>query len=284
MAERRIRRYAPVRFSGPNRRCIVRSRSSAVLLAFAVTALVPSFGLAQFVPQWHVGDWWTVKLSEMDLHRGGWRWTYRRYDVARIEKIGKNDCYVLEIRGSTRPDINPTGDAYLVYIRTDNWRVVRTVAGDYFGGKRRSSIVRDYPLGLFGPFISEPRLPRFPLQLMSPDTVFKMEDRIYGVAYLREISQPADPALVERLLAEGDTAGTRVVRPSGAAYQVRNELGGDVIPGTQPVEREVMQSLQLWSDDLPWRLYETVVDYEGPKHVGRLQERGWLIAVGQRER
>jgi hypothetical protein len=288
MAERRIWRYTSVCFSDPNGRYIVRSRSSAVLLVLAVVALAPSLGVAQYTPKWHVGDWWVTKtLREYESGRGGtyWRCDYNRHDVAAIEKVGQNDCYVIEIRGSPRPSIGRDGAASIVlHVRTDNWLVVRTEHARQYGGKRISPDVRDYPRGLFGPFISEPRLPRFPLQPMNQDTAFKTEDRIYGVADLREISRPADPALVERLLAEGDTADIRVVRPSGVVHQVRNERGGNFVPGPQPGEREILQSIQLWSDDLPWRLYEAVVDYRGPKHVGRVQERSWLVAVGKRGR
>jgi len=287
MAERCIRLSPPVRFGGPNKRYIVRSKSSAVLLALALATLAPSLGKAQYAPKWHVGDWWVTKtLREYQSGRGTyWRCDYNRHDVAAIEKVGKNDCYVIEIRGSSRPSIGRDGAASIVlHIRADNWLVVRTEHVRQYGGKRISPDVRNYPRGLFGPSVSEPRLPRFPLQIVNPDTAFKTENRIYGVADLREVSRPADPALVERLLAEGDTADIRVVRPSGVVYQVRNDLGGNFIPGPQPGEREIMQSLQLWSDDLPWRLYEELVDYRGPKHVGTVQERSWLVAVGKREK
>jgi hypothetical protein len=205
--------------------------------------------------------------------------------VAAIEKVGQDDCYVIEIRGSSRPSIGRDGAASIVlHVRTDNWLVVRTQHARQYGGKSVLPDIREYPRGLFGPFMAEPRLPRFPLLPMNQDTIFKRERRDDCYADLREISRPADPALVERLLAEGDTGDVRVVRPFGVVYQLRNELGGDLIPGLQPGEREIMQSLQLWSDDLPWRLYEAVVDYRGPKHVGRVQERSWLVAVGRREK
>ena len=260
----------------------MRGKASAVLLALAVIALAPSLGVAQYAPQWRVGDWWIVKSWEIEPHRGGWQWIYRRYDVAGIEKVGKNDCYVVEIRGGRRPNISSAGAAGIVlYVRTDNWRLVRTVEARYSGGKRVSPDVFDTPNGRFGPFVSEPRLPRFPLQLTSRDTAFRKE-RLRGCyAHLRELSRPADPALVERLLAEGDTADLRAVRSSGAVYQVRNEVAGNVIPGLKPSAREFKQSLQFWSDDLPWRPFEELVNYRGPTCTRSVTERSWLIAVGQ---
>ncbi len=255
-----------------------------VLTALAVAACAPSVRSSGYAPKWRVGDWWIVKTWEIWPNRGVWEWNYRRYDVAGIEKVGQNDCYVLEIRGSRRPSIGSSGIVDIVlHVRTDNLLAVRrTVMMHRADGEPLPPMVRYHPLGLFGPFVAEPRLPRFPLQLMNQDTVFKKERRDDCYAYLREISRPADPALVERLLAEGDTADIRVVRPSGAVYQVRNELGGNVIPGPQPGEREITQSLQLWSDDLPWRPFEELVGYSGPNSTRSVTERSWLIAVGHK--
>jgi hypothetical protein len=287
MAERRTWRYAPVRFAGPNKRCVVRSRSSAVLLALAVVALAPALGVAQYAPQWRVGDWWVVKTSEPSNSGfgGGWEWNYTRYDVVGIEKVGKRDCYVLETRDQgPRGTLSKTKN--VLYVRTDNWLVVRQVVTTTFHDTLLPPVITDYPLGLFGPFrAGEPRLPRFPLQPgNNTDTVFRFQRRDDFSAWLREISEVADSALVKRLLDEGDTTGGRVVHPTGAVYEVRSELGGNLGPGPLPGEREILQSIQLWSDDLPWRLYEAVVDYRGPKHVGRVQERSWLVAVGKRGR
>jgi len=265
----------------------VRGTLSVVLLALAVAALVPSLGIAQYTPEWHVGDWWIVKTWQPRSmsQRGDWGWEYRRYDVAGVEKVGKNDCYVIEIRGSGRPNIEHDGTAgAALYVRTDNWLVVRTEAAHYYDGKRLSPYVYNYPRGLFGPFISEPRLPRFPLQLMNPDTVFKRERRDGCYADLREISRPADPALVTRLLAEGDTAGSLVIRPKGAVYDVRSELAGEHDPDSPTGRKNITQSRQFWSDDLPWRIYEERVGYNG-SYGGRIvTERSWLVAFGQREK
>lgn len=261
----------------------VRGVLMAVLMVGACARQITAVGHSGYTPKWHVGDWWIVKSWEIEPMHGDWWWMYRRYDVAGVEKVGRNDCYVLEIRGSKRPNISSAGAAGIIlYVRTDNWRVVRTVEARYSGGKCVTPDVFDTPHGRFGPFVSEPRLPRFPLQLMNQDTAFKRERREYSVADLREISRPADPTLVERLLAEGDTADIKVVRPSGAVYQVRNEIGGNVIPGPQPGAREIKQSLQFWSDDLPWRSFEELVGYSGPNSTRSVTERSWLIAVGHK--
>jgi len=253
--------------------------------------LVASGRGERYAPKWHVGDWWVVKTWQQrppsGLRPAGdlWRWDYRRYDVARIDKVGRNDCYVLEIRGDERPNIGRDGAAGAVlYVRTDNWLVVRTEEANFYSGKRLSPYVRDYPRGLFGPFISEPRLPGFPLHIMNPDTAFKKERRDDCYANLREISRPADPELVKRLLAEGDTAGGPVIRPKGAVYDVRSELGGDYDPGSPTGRRDITQSHQLWSDDLPWRIYEERVGYNGWYGGRSVEERSWLVAVGQGEK
>lgn len=261
----------------------MRGTSRAVLLALVVVALAPTLVVAQYTPNWHVGDWWITKtFREFQTGRGKyWGWDYRRYDVAGIEKVGQTDCYVVGIRGDRRPNIGRDGAAGIVlYVRTDNWLVIRTEEARYCDGKRLSPHVRHSPRGLFGPFVGEPRLPRFPLQLMNQDTAFKRERRDDCYADLREISRPADPALVERLLAEGDTAGSRAVRPTGAVYAVRSELAGDIVPGSLTGQRYIVQSLQLWSDDLPWRPFEELVEYSGPSSIRRVTERSWLIEVG----
>jgi hypothetical protein len=265
----------------------VRGRSSAVLLALAVVALVPSLGTAQYTPKWQVGDWWITKTwwYRETGHGSSWEWKYLRYDVAGINKVGQNDCYVVEIRGDRQPKIEGVGDPGIVmYVRTDNWRLVRREMARFFGGKRIAPDVYDTPRGLVGPFVSEPRLPKFPLQLMNPDTAFKMEDSICLPAYLREISRPADSALVRRLIADGDTGDTRGIRPTGAVFEVRCEMAGNMVPGSKTGPRDITQSLQLWSDDLPWRAFEELAEYGDRNSARRVIDRSWLIAVGKRQK
>jgi hypothetical protein len=259
----------------------------AILTVAACAHQMTAVRTSGYAPKWHVGDWWIVKTwwERQSSHGIAWEWKYRRYDVAGIEKVGQNDCYVLEIRGDRRPNIRRYGAAGIVlYVRTDNWRLVRTEHARYYGGKRVSPDVRNYPRGLFGPRVSEPRPPRFPLQLMNQDTAFKRERREYSVADLREISRPADPALVRRLLSEGDTADSRAIRPTGAVYEVRSELAGDFVPGSLTNRRYIRQSHQLWSDDLPWRPFEELVEYSGPNSTRSVTDRSWLIAVGHNKK
>ena len=288
MAERRVGDSLPARFVGPNRRCIVRSRSSAVLLALAIAALAPSFGVAQYTPKWHVGDWWLTKTLAVPPEGGGPVWRYKRYDVVRIGKVGKRDCYVLQTV-SSGPKAKKGLDTVLYYVRVDDWLVVREDVARFYSDKPRGMAIMPAPLGLFGPHPGELALPRFPLRLDDPDTTFKLTMRERGPAELREISSTADPATVKRLLDVGDSAtvkglfgwvdSTRIpaLRPAGIVYQVRNELGGDL--GTD--NELIIQSLQFWCDDLPWRVYEEHVQYTGPNLVRRVERRTWLIACGR---
>jgi hypothetical protein len=261
----------------------VRGRSGSVLFALAVAALAPSLGVAQYAPKWHVGDWWTTKtLRESEAGSGcGWELRYRRYDVVGMEKVGKRDCFVIESR-IQGPNGELAAKTKIVhYVRKDDWLVVRQVMTFTYHDTLLPPKTRDYPLGLFGPFSGgEPRLPRFPLQLGYQDTTFKLKRRDDGFAELREISSIADSASVKRLLDEGDSAGRRAVRPTGVVYQVRNELGGDL--GTD--NSRIVQSLQLWSNDQPWRLYEELAHHDGPKLARRVIERSWLIAVGHKQK
>jgi hypothetical protein len=259
----------------------VRSRSSAVLLALAALALAPSPGVAQYAPKWHVGDWWLTKTLAVPPRGGGLAWRYKRYDVVRIEKVEGRDCYVLQTVTSG-PKGEMERDTVLFYVRVDDWLIVREDMARFYADKPLGMGVLPAPLGLFGPFPGEPALPRFPLRLDDPDTTFKLKKRERCSAELREISSIADAAKVKRLLDKGDSAGSRILRPTGIVYQVRNELGGNLEPGPFPGERRIKQSLQLWSGDLPWRGDEGLVTYTGPKPVRRVQNRTWLIAVGHK--
>ena len=80
------------------------------------------------------------------------------------------------------------------------------------------------------------------------------------------------------MLDEGDTAKGRVVRPTGVVYQVREEMGGNLVPGPFSGEPRITQSLQIWCEGQPWRLYEEYVQYIGKKRF--VTERSWLIASG----
>jgi hypothetical protein len=103
-------------------------------------------------------------------------------------------------------------------------------------------------------------------------------------AWLREMTSIADPALVKRLLSEGNTAGGRVVRPNRTVYQVRTEAGGNLGLGSQPPERRIVQSLQLWSEGQPWRVYGELTQFDDRNPIWRVVERSWLIAVGHKRK
>ncbi len=262
----------------------MRGKASAVLLALTIVALAPSLGVAQYAPKWHVGDWWITKEWRFYSVTGKPYWHYTRYDIGGIERVRNRNCYVLETRGSSRPNISKSGAAgNVLYVRTDDWLVVRHVL-TIGGYKPQPPIVRDCPRGLFGPFPEEPELPRLPLRLGDPDTAFRKQKRDDGSAYLREISSVADPELLKRLLAVGDTLGSQAVRPSGTVYQVRVEMGGNLEPGPFPGELGITQSLQFWCEGQPWRVYEEHVQYEGKKRARYVTGRSWLIASNHAEK
>lgn len=256
-----------------------------VLAALVVVACAPSVKLSRYTPRWRVGDWWMVKTWEPATSglAGDSGWNCKRYDVAGVEKVGKQDCYVLQTERQDRSG-GPARAEVVWYVRKDNWLVVRQVlfSGPY---NNVTPDTEDFPLGLVGPlFGKEQGLPRFPLKSENPDTTFtprKLDD--YS-AWLREMSSIADPASVKRLLAEGDTTGRRVVRPTGAVYQLRTEAGGHLGLGSQPPERRIVRSLQLWSEGQPWRVYGELVHYDGSNPIWRVAERSWLIASGHKKK
>ena len=114
----------------------------------------------------------------------------------------------------------------------------------------------------------------------SADTLFRLQPLKDSSVLLREISGAADPTMVKRLLDDGDTTGRRIVRPAGVVYEVRSEMSGasDSVAG-----RRITRSLQLWTKERPWRMYEELVRYEGSDSSRRAMERTWLIESGRAE-
>jgi hypothetical protein len=259
----------------------VRGKSSVVLLALAVAALAPSLGVAQYTPQWQVGDWWVTKTWHKSAS-GEWVWDRVRYDIVGVEKVGERDCFVLETRHQGTSG-RLSSHTIVHYVRIDDRLVVRQVMTYTYKDKSRADTL-DRPLGMFGPFRrGEARLPRFPLQPANDtDTVFRLKQRDDCVALLREIPGVADSAMVRRLLADGDSDGERAVRPTGVVYQVREEMGGNLEPGPLPGEKLITQSLQFWCDGQPWRLYEELVGYHGQDLKRFVVERTWLVASGHK--
>ena len=256
-----------------------------ILTALVVAACAPSVRQSGYAPKWHVGDWWVVKQwyrtgTAVSLEHQ-WAWAHLRYDVAGISKVNHRSCYVLEVRVQ---EIANSGIKDVFYVRMDNWLVVRQVSLRRYGDQLLPPDTSNYPLGLFGPYWGfEPRLPRFPLRLDNPDTLFRMQRRDETADDLREVSSIADSALYNRLINEGDTAAGRPVHPTGAVYEVRSEMAENLVPrpqlGDSTYER-VEQSLQFWSEDQPWRLYEEMVSFYEPSHERSVEERNWLIASG----
>ncbi len=253
----------------------------SVLLVAACARQFTAGGHTSFTPRWRVGDWWVVKIWEPatsvladDSNR-----SYRRYDVAGVEKIGRQDCYVLRAASPDRGG-GSSGTDVVWYVRTDNWIVVRQVL--FSGpGSDVTPDTQESPQGLVGPlFGGEQCLPRFPLKPERLDTMFKPRRLEDYSAWSREISSVAEPASVKRLLDEGDTAGGRVVRPTGVVFEVRTEAGGELGLRAEPPERRIVHSLQYWSRGQPWRVYGEIADYDAANPVWRVVERSWLVAVG----
>jgi hypothetical protein len=243
----------------------VRSRLRAVLLALAIVACSRPNAAAKpsgYTPKWRVGDWWVTKTwGESQAGPPFWRWSYHRYEVACIRRVDGHACFAVETR-----QIGPDGD------RT------RYPLSVFYVDKHDWTLVREPDFG------RQVQLPSFPLRSENHDTTVRWLD--YLSVWLREICQAGDSAEVHRLLAEGDTAGSRVVRIAGAVYQVRVEQGEELEPGPQGScswGRRVDGSLQLWSVGQPWRVYdEEYIDSERPKPTRRLFARTWLIASGHK--
>jgi hypothetical protein len=253
-----------------------------VLTALAVAVCLPSVGSSKYAPQWRVGDWWIVKTWQIP---GTFtpEWTRTRYEVTGVEKVHDRDCFVLKAQDQDAFAVSE-GRKVTYYVRTDSWLVVMGVWTSWYNGGLRTDTSYT-PRGRLGLFRGDPglRLPRFPLRIGDiSDTTFKTGWLDGYPANLREISRAADSEIVKHLLADGVAAGERVVRPAGVVYQVHEEIGNGLEYDSVPGAKSVMQSLQLWCPDQPWRLYEEVVNYYGLGFKRHVLERSWLIASGHK--
>jgi hypothetical protein len=253
-----------------------------ILTALGVATCLPSVGSSQYAPKWRVGDWWVVKTWVLSSEYGISKWNYARYHVAGAKRVGNRACYVLETY-PLRPDSVSPKSKDMFYVRTDDWLVVRRTATNMQDGRLHPPQTTNYPLGQTGPFRGGLHLPRFPLQLGNPDTTFRLA-RFEGFsAWLRELNDVADSSVVNRLLSECESDGGRSLRPAGKVYRVSNEADRRLEPDEEyGNQAQMIQSLQLWSEDLPWRVYEELVQYDGPSRFRTVLARSWLIAVGHK--
>jgi hypothetical protein len=184
-----------------------------VLTALAVVACGPAVSPVRpkgYAPTWRVGDWWTTKtLGESPAAMPPfWEWTYHRYEVAGIRRVGGHSCFAVKVRQIVPPGDRTKCPLSVFYVDKHDWTLVREPE-----------------------FGRQVQLPSFPLRSENPDTTVRWLD--YLSMWLREICQAGDSAEVHRLLAEGDTEGSRVVRITGAVYQVRVEQGEELEPDPQ---------------------------------------------------
>jgi len=105
----------------------VRSWSRALLLALVVGACARQFtsvGKTGYTPRWRVGDWWMVKTWEPATSglADDSSWSYRRHDVAGVEKVGNQDCYVLHTGRQGCNGATLSSDV-VWYVRKDNWLI-----------------------------------------------------------------------------------------------------------------------------------------------------------------
>jgi hypothetical protein len=251
----------------------VRLQLGSVLLALAVVALAPSLGVAQYAPKWHVGDWWIVKEWMPDLNGGsGSHWQHCRYDVLRTEKVDRNDCFVLQWGDTLSPR---SGPRTLYYVSSDSLRIIRRV--DYFqqAGKLLGPSTFNCPQGMYGPNPGEPQLPLFPLDTTATrDSTF--------VSHFRQFASLADSVSLRRYREDPDqSSGRPISAGNGVLFASLAQSSEPTGPGGPEVAR--LYSLQLWSEDLPWRLCSEWGQYlHTPGRTVRtyVETREWLIRSG----
>ena len=242
----------------------------------AATALLPSLGVAQYKPRWHVGDWWIVKEQGPSLTGRDPHWQTDRYDVLGTQDVEGQDCFVLQQKtGDTTASRD--GERFLYYIRTDNWRVIRMETYLSRAGKLRGPGVSNYPEGMSGFHPFGVWFPLFPLDIAAVhDSAFHIYAGTYGAQDLRQFASIADSALMNRYLSDPNPEAGRPGRlGAGKMFSVLSEMGASrestVVPS--------VYNLQLWSTDYPWRLYEEEGQYtiDGNRQSNW---RTWLIAWG----
>ena len=257
-------------------------RRLSIPVAVLGFATLFSLAQAQFTPQWQVGDWWVVKEQCPSVIDGAeWQLQPWRYDVLGIENVGGHDCFVLQKKvGDTTAA--QSGVRNLYCIRMDDWKAIRRVRYSLRAGKLRGPSTVNYPKGMFGTGRSEPRLPLFPLDTAAvQDSAFRRYEFPYHGPKLRQFCGLADSAVLNRYLSDPDTSRERPVQlGEGPLIVVLIEGGAprdsSVVPATY--------SLQLWSRDYPWRLYEERGVYLPGTGVREADSRSWLIRCGHSEK
>jgi hypothetical protein len=234
--------------------------------------------LAQYTPQWHVGDWWIVKSWVSNLH-GGRRWQHSRYDVLGVENVEGKNCFVLQCGDTASPGIGPRT---LYYVRSDSWRIVRQVSYSVLSGKLMGPWQFDCPQGMFGPMPVEPQWPVFPLDTTAlRDSAFILRHGARGMFPMRQFSRQDDSAALRRYRAEPDTGGGNPVPVGrGKFYAALTELGAPPEKGGPDVRASY--TLQIWSEDYPWRMYWEWGQYvpRGELHT-EPDSRAWLVRFGR---
>jgi hypothetical protein len=253
--------------------------TKVVLTALAVAVFVPSVGLAQYAPKWHVGDWWVVKEWVTDL-RGGWQWQRWRYDVLRTEDVDGKDCFVLQVGDTASAG---SGPRTLYYVRTDSCRIIREVDYYWQAGKLLGPGTFNCPQGMYGPFPGEPQLPLFPLDTMATrDSTFVRRRVARSWERMRQFTHLADSASLRRYREEPNQSGGRPINPgNGVLFVSLSQSSEPAGPGGPEVAR--LYTLQLWSEDLPWRLYSEWGQYQyNPRRVlpAYVETREWLVRSG----
>jgi hypothetical protein len=252
-----------------------------LLLSGATAARGSSF---TWIPTWKTGDSWMIK--ELVPSMSGladapeWRFQNRTYDVQGTTKVGRTDCYVLEMQWGRWDERRPRAKS-IYYLRRSDLKVVREDVYHLYDGKLQPPVRIDYGNGEDGPFFMTggPRWPRFPLDsIPQRDTVFRIfMDTSMSDLERQGVSRiPATSA--EHWLVAGDSAEDPALRSRDKVlFRVLMEEGTYDSSGITPVG----YSLQLWSRDEPWRLYEEWGSYRDD--ASRLSSREWLIQSNRRK-
>jgi hypothetical protein len=238
----------------------------AVLMVGACARQFTTVGKTGYTPKWHVGDWWVASGWT------GYEWRLLRYDLLGIEGVGGRECFVLQEKKADTT-ATPEGERTLFYVRNDNWRVVRVASYSKSGGP----YLADYPEGTFGFAPGQPCLPWFPLDTSAAyNSTFRRYEITRSVrGVLRQHSGLADSVLMRRYVAKPAPPSASDSRfATGTMFSVLVEGG---VPGQTRMPD--LYSLQLWSSDCPWRLYEEEGAY-APDGMRDYDRRTWLVAWG----
>ena len=235
---------------------------------------------SEWMPKWQVGDWWIVKRiveGSRFTGRSYPQWSDSilfRFEVTGVDQVNGKECYVLERRYWPIGQLTPPEVRTAFFLYKDDLCLVRLT--DYSYSKK---LLKPYSIDYkcnrgitFGVGVGGwINLPAFPLTY----------EGIKAVSLAKPPSDPRASYVTQNVTTcnignfSQQLADSQIVKdPSGTlCYHVILEGGGSK---EDRGKMGVNYTEQVWSQQLPWYLYEEV-GHKSPEGTKKLWRKTWLI-------